>query len=89
MEFKKKHLNCIYEQKNIVDFVQLENTAQYTIVFVPVESIEDVSTKPIITEIGHQEAQSSNDLQQPNSVEEKYPMIVPNKDNETSISCTK
>ncbi|CAF3980862.1 unnamed protein product [Rotaria magnacalcarata] len=68
---------------------RLANTAPYRIVFVPAESAQEVSTKPITTEIDHQEVQYSNGLQQPNNVEEKCPMIVPNKDNETSPSCTK
>ncbi|CAF4219316.1 unnamed protein product [Rotaria magnacalcarata] len=67
----------------------LANTAPYRIIFVPAESAQEVSTKPITTEIDHQEVQYSNGLQQPNNVEEKCPMIVPNKDNETSPSCTK
>ncbi|CAF1590038.1 unnamed protein product [Rotaria magnacalcarata] len=65
---------------------RITNTAPYRIVFVPAESAQEVSTKPITTEIDHQEVQYSNGLQQPNNVEEKCPMIVPNKDNETSPS---
>ncbi|CAF2611698.1 unnamed protein product [Rotaria sp. Silwood2] len=67
----------------------LSNMTGYIVVHVPIGSFQEVSEKQIEkNETEQPEIQSSNDLQQPNSEEEKCSMIVPVKDNDTSPSRT-
>ncbi|CAF1184384.1 unnamed protein product [Rotaria sordida] len=77
------------DPKTLNDYTELSNMTGYTVVHLPSESFPKVSEKQIEkNETDQHEVQSSNDLQQSKSEEEKCSMIVPVKDCETAPSRT-